>query len=86
MSTPLLPKEQRMRFALSTQNLLGMPELYAAVEAEVEQTLEDHPELPRTEKTRRVLWGLALPRLSQAATEAVAAADANQKPETKPAA
>lgn len=77
MSAPLLPREQRLRFALSAQALLGMPELCAAVEAEVEQTLEDHPELPRTEKTRRVLWGLALPRLSQAATEAAAAATQN---------
>lgn len=69
MSAPLLPAEQRLRFALSAQALLAMGVLLAAVETEVERTLEDHPELPRTEKTRRVLWGLALPRLSQAATE-----------------
>lgn len=67
MPSPLLPAEQRTRFAQAAGALLAMPSLFTTVETEVETTLEEHPELPRTERTRRVLWALALKHLSQTA-------------------
>jgi hypothetical protein len=70
MSTALLPADQRARFARSAGAMLAMPALIAAVDAEVEATFTEHPALPRTEPARRILWGLALPKLSQAALAA----------------
>lgn len=72
MNAPLLPTELRIRFARSAGVLLAMPAICAAVDAEVEATFAEHPALPRSEAARRVLWGLALPQLSQAALAATA--------------
>ncbi len=66
----LLPAETRRRMAVAAASLLAMPELFQSVETEVETTLEEHPTLPRTAKTRSVLWALALPELSNAAVAA----------------
>jgi len=54
--------------------MMAMPDLRRAVEAEVEAVFAENPTLPRTEEVTRILWGLVLPRLSQAATEAASAA------------
>lgn len=77
----LLPADTRSRFARSTAALMAMPELVAAVEAEVEATFAEQPMLPRTAQARCILWGLALPQLSQTAR----AANSTQKTQTKKA-
>lgn len=66
----LLSPETRKRFAISTAAMLAMPQLCEAICAEVEAVFSEHPTLPPTEQARRVLWGLALPHISQAASKA----------------
>ena len=75
----ILSTEQRSRFARSAAALLAMPQICAAVAAEVEATFAENPALPRTEEARRVLWGLAFPQLSQVALTHSAA----PKPQTE---
>ncbi len=75
----LLSPETRSRFARSAGALLGMPAILAAVDAEVAATFAEHPALPQTEQSRRVLWGLAFPQLSAAALHPSAAAQLQQE-------
>lgn len=77
----LLSPDTRQRFAVSAAALMAMPELYEAISAEVEATFAEHATLPRTEQARRILWGLAPPHISQAAS----AADSTPERRTKKA-
>lgn len=54
----LLTEAQRTRVADSARAVVGMADLCATLEAEVEAILAAHPELPRTPQMRCVLWAL----------------------------
>lgn len=59
-----LSPDTRRRIAFSVATMLAMPELLAAVEAEVAAVFQENPALPMTEQSRRLVWAMALPQLS----------------------
>ena len=63
----LFPPDVRTRLACSTAAILGMPELLEAIDGEVALTFAEHPTLPKTEQSRRILWALVLPKFSETA-------------------
>lgn len=59
-----LTPETRARIAQSTAAMLVMPQLLAAVSAEVDATFNENPALPPTEQARRIVWAIALTQIS----------------------
>jgi len=64
-----LSPDTRSRIARSTAAMLAMPQLLAAVTAEVDATFAENPALPPTEQARCIVWALALPMLAAAEPE-----------------